>query len=55
MRHVSNVIMMRGSMSEVSVCWGGVFMMGKVCAVRILGRMVYSISMYCSMCCDDNA
>jgi len=57
MRHVSSVIMVRGSVSAVSVCWGGVssyVILGNACTVRTLGRAVCSITMYCIMCHDGN-
>jgi hypothetical protein len=54
-KHVSSVIIVRGGVSAVSVCWGGLFMLGKDCTVKTLGRTVCSISMYCVMCHDGNA
>ena len=30
--------MVRGSVFAVSVCWGGLFMLGKVSTVRTLGK-----------------
>jgi len=55
MRHVSSVTMVTGSVSAVSVCWGGLFLLGKICTVRTLGSTVCSISMYFIVCHDGNA